>query len=171
VQKMELLDAVKQLLEGERKFDAKDEIVAKEAGAVIDLVRGAVKDEAVKDANDAVKGLMSELEQKEAGMTKAAEAAAAGAALKGERTRAVSILASAKALGLGVEDALGVLGPQKDGTFLVADAAKDRLIALAGEKNGALETVDGRRSTPVDSAEDDAERAMNAAIERRKNVA
>ena len=127
---------------------------------------------AVKEANDGVKKALADLEEKEAAAEAAVDAAKAEAdtTLATEQARTASVLKVCKPLGLGVEDALGVLGPQKDGTFLAADAAKDRLIALAGEANGALETADDRRSTPVNSEEADAARAMDAAIER-KNAA
>ena len=71
---MELIQAVKQILGGDRAFADADVAQGTLAAEVIDLVRGAVKDEAVKDANDAAKELMSGLEQKEADLTKAEDA-------------------------------------------------------------------------------------------------
>jgi len=167
---MELIQAVKQILGGDRAFADADVAQGTLAAEVIDLVRGAVKDEAVKDANDAAKELMSGLEQKEADLTKAAEAAKAeaAAALATEQARMAGVVSAYKPLGLSAEDALGVLCEQKDGAFLSVDAVKDRLIALAGEKNGAVETLDDRRETPVGSAEAEVARALDEAHERRK---
>ena len=170
VRQMKVIDAVKQLLDGNRKFPEADADAGQEAADILNAVTSALKDEAVKEANDGVKKALADLEEKEAAAEAAVDAAKAEAdtTLATERARTVGALKDCRPLGLGTEDALGVLGPQKDGNFLDLASAKDRLIALAGEKNGALETPDGRKQTPVENDDVAAEKALHGAVARLK---
>lgn len=167
---MNLIDAVKQLLSGDRKFSAADESVATEAANVIDIVKNSVKGDAKQEAEEAVNQRMLALETAETDVQKKIDAVKTetATALETERARVDGVLAAAAPLRLIVEDWATVLGPKADGEYMTLEQAQKKLIEISGKQNAGLKGLDGRRETPDNEEEAQGHAAMDTALERRR---